>query len=103
MKGIKFEMFIFDALGLAERSVTLEVPREEEFAPVKNKTGTDSPETAQRAMIRVWTQWLGSSWNMSAVPDDLIIEVSPLYALDEIEFKKKFIPPEKLSSPLYLG
>ena len=31
IKGIKFEMFIFDALGFAERTVALEVPREEEF------------------------------------------------------------------------
>ncbi|MEM7517917.1 MAG: UTP--glucose-1-phosphate uridylyltransferase, partial [Planctomycetota bacterium] len=34
--GAKFEAFVFDALGSAERSVTLEVDRKLEFSPVKN-------------------------------------------------------------------
>src|SRR5262249_18455661 len=41
--GIKFEAFVFDALGLAERTVTLEVDRAVEFSPVKNARGEDSP------------------------------------------------------------
>lgn len=42
----KFEAFIFDAFTRYEDMTILRVKREEEFAPVKNRTGNDSPETA---------------------------------------------------------
>lgn len=42
----KFEAFIFDAFTRYEDMTILRVKREEEFAPVKNRTGVDSPETA---------------------------------------------------------
>jgi len=48
--GIKFETFIFDALGNAKQSVTLEVNRQEEFAPLKNAAGPDSAETVRQAL-----------------------------------------------------
>ncbi|MFQ6112729.1 MAG: UTP--glucose-1-phosphate uridylyltransferase, partial [bacterium] len=48
--GYKFETFVFDALGDAEKVVILEVKREEEFSPVKNARGVDSPATARRDM-----------------------------------------------------
>ena len=43
----KFEAFLFDAFGDLDDRVVLRVKREEEFAPVKNATGVDSPETAR--------------------------------------------------------
>ena len=43
----KFEAFLFDAFGELDDMAILRVKREEEFAPVKNATGTDSPETAR--------------------------------------------------------
>ena len=42
----KFEAFIFDAFERYENMSILRVKREDEFAPIKNKTGEDSPETA---------------------------------------------------------
>ena len=42
----KFESFIFDGLSLFDDMSILRVKREEEFAPIKNKEGSDSPETA---------------------------------------------------------
>lgn len=42
----KFESFIFDAFSNYEDISILRVKREEEFAPIKNKEGNDSPETA---------------------------------------------------------
>ncbi len=42
----KFEAFIFDAFKRLDDLVVLEVNRDEEFAPVKNMTGNDSPQTA---------------------------------------------------------
>lgn len=42
----KFEAFIFDAFEEYEDMSILRVKREEEFAPIKNSEGQDSPETA---------------------------------------------------------
>ena len=45
--GIKLELFIFDTFPHAKRMAALMVPREDEFAPVKNAKGSDSPDTAR--------------------------------------------------------
>ena len=43
----KFEAFLFDAFGELDDMAVFRVKREEEFAPVKNASGVDSPETAR--------------------------------------------------------
>ena len=43
----KFESFIFDAFTSLDSMAILRVKREDEFAPVKNASGTDSPETSK--------------------------------------------------------
>ena len=42
-----FLLFIFDGFEYLEDMVILRVNREEEFAPIKNEKGVDSPETAK--------------------------------------------------------
>ena len=42
----KFEAFIFDAFKMLDEMTIFRVKREEEFAPIKNAEGKDSPETA---------------------------------------------------------
>lgn len=42
----KFEAFIFDAFKMLNEMVIYRVKREEEFAPIKNADGKDSPKTA---------------------------------------------------------
>ena len=49
----KFEAFLFDAFSKVPDMTILRVKREEEFAPVKNKEGVDSPETA-RALYKAF-------------------------------------------------
>ena len=44
----KFEAFLFDAFEALDNLAILRVKREEEFAPVKNAEGVDSPETARK-------------------------------------------------------
>ncbi len=44
----KFESFIFDAFSNLDDMLIMRVKREEEFAPVKNAEGVDSPETARK-------------------------------------------------------
>ena len=50
----KFEQFIFDSFGLFEDITLLRGKREEDFAPVKNKEGQDSPETAIKLYNNYW-------------------------------------------------
>ena len=50
----KFETFIFDAFNKFEDMLIFRTLREEEFAPVKNKEGVDSPETARRLYMEYW-------------------------------------------------
>ncbi|MBW2230832.1 MAG: UDPGP type 1 family protein [Deltaproteobacteria bacterium] len=56
--GYKLERFVFDALPAAEHICVLEVRADEEFAPIKNAVGTDSPETARRALVAQYRGWL---------------------------------------------
>ena len=42
----KFEAFIFDAFKMLDEIAIFRVKREDEFAPIKNAEGIDSPETA---------------------------------------------------------
>ncbi len=83
----KFETFVFDAIPLARKTCCMEVLREEEFAPVKNRNGSDSPETARQAMVNLHRSWLRKA-GMDIDPDARI-EISPLYALDTNELREK--------------
>lgn len=47
----KFEAFIFDGFKVADDMLVLRTKREEEFAPIKNKDGNDSPETAKKLYV----------------------------------------------------
>ena len=42
----KFESYIFDGFGFFDDMSVLRVKREDEFAPIKNAEGLDSPKTA---------------------------------------------------------
>lgn len=48
----KFEIFIFDAFENFDDMLVMRVKREDEFAPIKNKEGIDSPETAKEIYER---------------------------------------------------
>ena len=50
----KFEQFIFDSFKLFDDIAILRGKREEDFAPVKNKDGEDSPETAKKLYENYW-------------------------------------------------
>lgn len=82
----KFEKFIFDALPDAREALILEFAREEEFAPVKNAEGSDSPETSRAAMMEKWARWFEACG--VKVPRDsqgrisVRLEIDPVYAHD---------------------
>ena len=50
--GYKFENLILDMIYQMESCLPYEVVRENEFAPIKNKTGIDSVESARELLRR---------------------------------------------------
>ena len=54
--SFKFESFIFDAFGLFDDIAILRGKREDDFAPVKNKEGVDSPKTAKELYEKFWNR-----------------------------------------------
>lgn len=49
--GYKFETLVLDMIHLMDNCLPFEVIRNREFAPIKNKTGVDSVDTA-RALLK---------------------------------------------------
>ena len=52
----KFESFIFDAFEFFDDIAILRGKREDDFAPVKNKEGVDSPKTAKELYEKYWNK-----------------------------------------------
>ena len=88
--GVKFELFVFDALPFAKNPLVIETRREDEFAPVKNAEGLDSPQTSRDLQLRQYARW--ANQNGADVPVDenglpqICFEVSPLFGADEDSF-----------------
>ncbi|MFH1613994.1 MAG: UDPGP type 1 family protein [Planctomycetota bacterium] len=106
--GIKLESFVFDALPLAKKSIILETVRSDEFAPVKNATGIDSPQVTRRMMSQRAASWLESAGiTVPRKPDgsvDAIIEIAPAFAIcaEDVKEKKDRIAAIKAGSKIYL-
>jgi len=92
--GVKLETFIFDAIPMADKTMILEAKREDEFAPVKNKTGVDSAESCKTMLIARDAKWLEEAGvkvpkKSDGVPD-CIIELSPATYFDLDDVKEGF-------------
>jgi len=109
--GVKFEMFVFDALPHARNPVVIETRRADDFSPVKNAEGIDSPKSSREDQMRQFARWLklaGKDVEIDATglpKNDL--EVSPLFGYDEDSFldsmKRRSLKREELTqSSLYL-
>jgi UDP-N-acetylglucosamine/UDP-N-acetylgalactosamine diphosphorylase len=99
--ALKFERFIFDVLPHAERWTVLPTQRAEEFAPVKNKDGVDSPATAQAMMVALAARWLHDAG--VEVSAHAKLEVSPLFALDAEELRAKVKAGSRIERDTYFG
>ena len=60
LQGVQLELFTFDTFPLAQQVSLMEVPRDSEFAPVKNGPGSasDSPDTARQAILSLHQKWV---------------------------------------------
>jgi len=96
--AVKLETFIFDAVPLAARALVLETDRAEEFAPIKNAEGEDSPASSRRAQLDRAARWLESRGTRVARGDSgelrCEVEISPLTGCDAAEIPADRIPRE---------
>lgn len=93
IKGLKFEKYIFDSLAFSKKSLVIETVRDEEFAPVKNKTGIDSIDTSQRHMNDLYFRWL--RLRGIKIPESVkIVEISPLYAIEAEDIGLDLVLPD---------
>jgi UDP-N-acetylglucosamine/UDP-N-acetylgalactosamine diphosphorylase len=96
--AVKLEAFVFDALPLCRSSIVMEAERIDEFAPIKNAEGADSPATCREIQTERAARWLESC----GVPvprgkdgkAECVIEVSPLTAWGGEDLRRANLPRE---------
>ena len=85
--GMKLELFIFDVFPFCEDLAVHEVPRAQEFSPLKNapNTGSDDPQTSRRDLLALHAKWLKEAG--AELKEGVEVEVSPLvsYAGEGLE------------------
>jgi UDP-N-acetylglucosamine/UDP-N-acetylgalactosamine diphosphorylase len=95
--AIKLESFVFDALHEAESPIVLRTDRVEEFAPIKNASGEDSPATSKAIQVERAVRWLKEAGvpvpcHANGQPD-CVVEISPLTARGPDDLRRH--PPTK--------
>ena len=78
--AVKLEQFVFDAIRLAKNAIVYTTDRGEEFSPVKNAQGVDSPATCRRDQIRRAARWVSAAGIEVPMKDgepDAVLEISP--------------------------
>ncbi len=105
--AVKLEQFVFDAIPLAKNAIVYITERDEEFSPVKNAEGVDSPATCRRDQIRRAARWLsgaGVKIPQNGGDPAATIEISSLYAENEAEVRE-LSPSIEINpgSQIYLG
>jgi UDP-N-acetylglucosamine/UDP-N-acetylgalactosamine diphosphorylase len=92
--GVKFELFVFDALPFARNSIVIETARADDFSPVKNAEGLDSPQSSRADQLRQYARWLQSVGVVMATDPtglpQLSIEISPLFGDDAASFAERW-------------
>jgi len=96
--AVKLEMFVFDALPLCETSIIYESDRVDEFAPIKNAEGVDSPASSVRIQSERAGRWL-EAHQVKVARDkdgavDALIDLSPLTAIEADDLKSVRLPAE---------
>lgn len=107
--AIKLEQFVFDAIPLAKNAIVYQTERGEEFSPVKNAEGGDSPATCRRDQIRraaAWLEHAGIPIGRDAQGEiGAVIEISPLYAATAQQLKQRnpVMPRVDAGQAVYFG
>ena len=73
--GVKFELFYFDIFEETNKLGLFETVRNEEFAPLKNATGEDSPDSAREYLKKLHRRWVEEAGIKLVGEGD--VEISP--------------------------
>lgn len=96
--AVKLEAFVFDALPLCRSSIVMEAERVDEFAPIKNAEGSDSPATCREIQTERAARWLEACGvrvlRRADGAADCTIEISPLTAWGAEDLKRVSLPRE---------
>ncbi len=109
INAVKLEQFVFDAISLGHNPIVYTTDRAEEFSPVKNADGADSPATSRRDQSRRFARWLeAAGLPIPKKPDgepDCTIEISPLFAVSEAQLKTKALVVKEIKpgQSVYFG
>jgi UDP-N-acetylglucosamine/UDP-N-acetylgalactosamine diphosphorylase len=107
--AVKLETFVFDALPLTRQSIVYETDRIDEFAPIKNAEGVDSPASSAAITTERNARWLeAAGLRVPRKPDgtpDCVIEIAPSFALypDDVKAQTRAIPPIAPGAKIYLA
>ena len=105
--AVKLEQFVFDAIPLAKNAIVYTTDRAEEFSPVKNADGVDSPATSRRDQIRRAARWIeaaGVEVHSKQGKPDATLEISPLFATSAVQLGTRHLPTTiKSGETIYLG
>merc|ERR1712038_885060 len=101
------ETSILDYFAYTDRAVALQVPRQSEFAPVRESKGRHTVEAARKAMHVLHSSWItvaGGKFAPSTNSDpNAIVEVSPLVSYEgEGLGSTSICDGDPLSLPLHL-
>ncbi len=99
--AIKFERFVFDLMPSANNAIVVEIDPKEGFGPLKNASGAaaDTPEMVRSMMVAQHRRWLEQAG--ATIAENVPVEISPLYALDEEELVRKLPKGMQVEKPTY--
>ena len=93
---MKLEKFVFDGIPIASQSIVIETDRVEEFAPVKNASGTDSIVSSKQLQSLRAARWLSAHGVSVPMNNDgsvnATIEICALTATCSDDLKGKELP-----------
>lgn len=97
----KAEQFIFDLLKYADRAGFVLVGAADHYAIIKHQLGSDSLESARKALQNAYRRWLTAA---GAVTDeaDPTVEIDPRFALGSEDLAAKIEPGFRYSDGLVL-
>ncbi len=99
--AIKFERFIFDLIPMAEGAIVVEVDPRRDFIPLKNAPGErqDTPDWVKNGMAALHAEWLREAG--AEVDPGVVVEISPLFALDARELAEKVPAGTRVTADRY--